>query len=179
MQPAAQQSGVQGYQIALYNKALHPELFALRGRRVFGTSPYVLESWAIEGGHVLRFEFGTSCVCELVTDHDVVPAAGAVASMPCGSERDYEHQFPGERVSYLTTLQAEQLGENLYLATYDEMSDYAQEVEALVVRSRDDHGKRMSIIDVQQFNREVHVQTYHLEPRGGVVLRTQSIFECK
>ncbi|MAY74947.1 MAG: hypothetical protein CMJ31_09595 [Phycisphaerae bacterium] len=179
MQSAAQQNSLQAYQIALYNKALHPELFTLRGRRVFGQSPYVLESWALAGGHVLRLEFGSSCFCELVTDREAIPTHGVVAAMPCGAERDYEHQFEKERVNYLTTIQSEQLGENLYLATYDEMNDYAQEVEAVTHRWHDESGKNMSIIDVQQFSREVHIQTYHLHARGGVVLRTQTIFECR
>jgi len=172
-------TNIQTYQIAVYDRALHPELFQLRRRRVVTQSPYELETWVLPGGHVLRFEYGTACYCELVTDAEEVPSKGAVVVLPCGSERDYDAVFDRERVGYMTTVQSEQLSENLYIATFNEMLDYAQEVEAVLHRWDTPNGRNMSMLDIQQFSREVHVQGYHLQARGGVVLRTQTIFECR
>lgn len=33
------------------------------------------------------------------------------------------------------------------------------------------------MIDTQRYNREIHAQAYHLIAQGGVVIRTQTIFE--
>ena len=59
------------------------------------------------------------------------------------------------------------------------MLDYAAEAEAQVSRWATPAGQSMSIIDVQRFHKEVHAQCYHLFAPGGIVLRTQTIFEQK
>ncbi len=41
----------------------------------------------------------------------------------------------------------------------------------------DEHGKGLSVIDLQDYAGEVHAQCYHMLPLGGLVVRTQSIFE--
>ena len=33
------------------------------------------------------------------------------------------------------------------------------------------------MLDMQRYHREVHVQSYHLVAQGGIVVRTQTIFE--
>jgi len=43
----------------------------------------------------------------------------------------------------------------------------------------DDGENGVSILDLQRYNDELHVQSYHLHSKNGVVLRTQSIFEIK
>ena len=39
------------------------------------------------------------------------------------------------------------------------------------------HGRGMSIVDVQRYAKELHVQGFHLLSEGGLVLRTQALFE--
>lgn len=171
-------NSLQTYQTVLYSRALHPELFALRGRRVVRHGAYELEAWVMPGSHLLRFEFGPLCACELVTDReDSLPDTGVVAAFLCAGEREFEHRFEPQRVTYMTNVQTETLSENLYWATLNEMNDYAREVDALVYSWEDDAGPNLSVIDTQRYSREVHIQAYHLQAHGGLVLRTQSIFE--
>jgi hypothetical protein len=40
-------------------------------------------------------------------------------------------------------------------------------------------GRCASILDLQRYRNEVHAQAYHLIALGGIVLRSQSIFECR
>lgn len=176
--PSLSQNIVQAFQFALYHRALHPELFDLRGRRVVRHEGYELECWVFPGGHALRFECGPACFSEVVGPSEApLPQANVINAFPCVGEHELDQHFPREKVGYITTIQSEQLGENLYLATFEEMRDYAREVGALVHRWDTEYGPCMSIVDIQRQSREVHAQSYHLLAQGGTVLRTQTIFE--
>ncbi len=166
------------YQVVLYGRALHPELFALKARRVVRHADYELESWLMNGSHLLRFEHSGLCACELVTDQDRdLPASGVVTAFQCLGEHDYEHLFKLENVNYITTVQTETLSENQFLSAFDEYMDFSKSNGALAHQWRDEAGSCLSIVDVQHQNREVHAQTYHLIASPRLVLRSQSIFE--
>lgn len=172
-------NSLQAYQLLLYRKALHPELFAVKTRRTIAHGNYELEAWVMPGGHVMRFKYDGFCASELVTEQEGgVPVDGAVTSFLCAGEHEFEHRFTPERVTYMTSVQTETLSENLYAATYDEMQDFAKETGALIHRWNDvDGGKNLSMLDVQRLAKEIHAQAYHLIAHGGVVVRTQTIFE--
>lgn len=171
-------SALQNYQIILYGRALHPELFQLHGRRVVEHTEYELESWVMAGAHLLRFGRGGHCACELVSEQEAgLPTSGVVSAAFCAGERDYEHRFTDHGVTYMSTVQTETLSENLYIATYDEMNDHARENDSLTHRWNDASGRNLSLVDIQRLNSEVHVQAFHLLAQGGLVLRTQTIFE--
>lgn len=173
----------QTYQLLLYRKALHPELFPPKSRRLIKHGAYEAEAWVLPGGHVVRFRFGSFSACELVVDQEGgLPVEGAVTALPCAGEHEFEHDFVPEKVKYLTTLQTETLPENLYQTTYDEMVDFAGETNALIHKWADRDagpvgGKNLSVVDVQRLSKEIHAQSYHLIASTGLVLRTQTIFE--
>lgn len=178
-QPTKSSVGTPTHHVILYKRALHPELFSLKGRRTITHGAYELESWLMQGSHVLRFQHKNFIACELVTDRDGgLPTNGAVATFPALGEKDYDHPFTEQRVKYLTTVQTETLSDNLYGATYQEMLDLAEETDALLhTWTGQDGGKNLSMLDLQRYSREVHAQSYHLIANGGLVLRTQTIFE--
>lgn len=171
---------LQAYRLILYKRALHPELFKVKGRRVIAYNGYEFEGWIMPGSHLLRFQFENQCGTELITDlEDGIPDRGIVAALPCAGERDHDQAF-GDKVKYCSTVQTEQLPESLYRATYQELTGFAKEGQAMVhTWLDDDGGKCASILDIQRFRKEIHAQAYHLIASGGVVLRSQSIFECK
>lgn len=176
MSISSKMTTLQTLQLLLYGRALHPELFELKARKVVRHGAYELEAWVLEGAHVVRFGFGKACYTELVTDREVGLPDGPIEAFLCAGERDFDKRFTADGVNYMTSVQTEQLTENLYLATYDELNDFAREVEAVVHRW-DDGGPCLSMLDIQRYDQEVHVQAYHMSARGGVVLRTQSLFE--
>jgi len=171
---------LQTYQTVLYGRALHPEIFGVKGRRVFRQGAYELEIWMMPGSHLLRFEHKNLCAAELVTDAENLPQDGGVISAaPCLGEREYEYEFENARVIYMNTVQTETLADNIYDATYEEMLELAAESKALLHEWEDDAGRCLSLVDVQALHNQVHAQAYHLQASGGVVLRTQSIFELR
>jgi hypothetical protein len=175
--PARSQS-LQSYQSVLYGRAIHPDLFGLKVRRVVTQGDYKLECWLKPGAHLLRFEHAALCACELVTDRDDrLPGEGVVAAFLCAGEHEFEHDFARPGVTYMTSVQTETLTESLFLSTMDELLDDAERNEAMIHRWRDAAGPCLSVLDIQRFSREVHVQAYHLQSLGGLVLRTQTLFE--
>lgn len=180
MSAPAKSTSLQAYRLILYRRALHPELFPIMGRRNITHMGYNFESWVMPGAHLHRFEFDGACATELITPQEQgIPERGMVAAVPCAGERDHEEDF-GEKIKFYSTIQTEQLPETLYSATYDELMEFGQEQEAMIHAWKDDDGGRCaSIVDIQRFRREVHVQTYHMIAQGGMVLRSQSLFEHK
>lgn len=180
MDASAKSQGLQSYQVVLYSRALHPEFFQLRARRVVRHDGYEFEAWLMGGAHLLRFEHGPVCACELLTDQEsALPEHGVVTAFLCAGERDFDHAFLNGRVNYITTVQTETLSENLYLATHDELAGFAREVDGVSHAWSDEAGPCLSMLDIQRMNREIHVQAYHLIAREGAVIRTQTIFEAR
>ncbi len=172
-------AGLQAYRLILYRRAMHPELFQIKARTTIQHGEYDFEAWVTPGGHLLRFAHNGVCATELVSDQDIaLHERGLVTEFPCAGERDHEQPF-GERINVMSTVQTETLPENLYNATYRELVEFAEERDAARYLWEEESGFCGSIVDIQRFRREVHAQTYHLIASGGIVLRTQSIFEHK
>jgi len=171
-------SCLQAYRLLLYRRALHPELFPIKDRRTVTHMDYEFEGWIMPGAHLMRFVHQGVCATELITAADQnFPARGLVTELPCAGERDHEEEF-GDHVKYVSTVQTEQLPEALYRDTYDELTEFARENDAMLFEWKEtDGGRCATILDLQRFRREVHAQSYHMISQGGVVLRTQAIFE--
>ena len=163
----------------VYNRGLHPELFDMKARRSHRQNSYETEAWVAASGHTVRFQIDGQCITETVIDHpDHLPENGLVHAMPCLGEKEFELTPTGE-IGYVTTIQTEALTDNLYMATYREMCEFAVEHGSLEYRWTDEEGAAcLSLLDSQTYKWEFHIQTYHLLGRSCIVLRTQSIFEC-
>ena len=172
-------SSTQIFHLMVYRRALHPELIDLRGRRCHRQSEYEVETWIAPAAHVVRFRAADQTLVEAVLESgDHLPETGLVHALPCIGEKDYELEAGG-RIGYFTTIQVESLTDNLYMATYREMLDFSLEAEALSHQWGDEHARpSMSLLDVQKYKREFHLQSYHLLGEARTVLRTQSIFEA-
>lgn len=169
---------IQAYRLLLYQRPLHPELFGVHDRRIITQSDYELETWIMPGGHVLRFQAANQCLSEAVIDKDdSLPQRGLLQALPCLGEKDLEQTLDGS-IRYMTSIQTELLSDNLFAATLNEMKDFAQASEALWFQWSDADGAlNLSVLDVQPYKREIHIQSYHLVGSATFVLRTQTIFE--
>ena len=167
------------YSMALFRSAIHPEFFQIEERVEIQYNEYDFEAWLCNGGHVLRFEYEGICITEAIfQDIDNLPDRGHVTSMVCAGERDHEQDF-GDRITFINSMQIEVLPDHLFGDSYLELSEFAEEANAKVVRYQNGNKQGLSILDVQRYNDQLHVQPYHLQSEQGVVLRTQSIFELK
>jgi|TARA_B100001964_G_C14044203_1_gene514026 hypothetical protein len=168
------------YSMALFRTAIHPEFFEIEDRITVQHNEYDFEAWLIKGCHVLRFEYEGTCVTEVIAPNtDDLPERGHVTSLVCAGERDHEQEF-GDRITLINSMQIEILPEHLFGDSYQELTAFGIDAGAkLIEYTTDDGNHGISILDVQRYNDELHVQSYHLHSRNGVVLRTQSIFEIK
>jgi hypothetical protein len=177
---ASKTTSLQAYGMLLYRNALHPEFFAIEGRKRIQYGEYDFEAWIFRGGHCVRFNYGGSCVCEVVADQfAALPAKGQIISLPCAGEKDHEAQV-ADKIVFMTSIQTETLSDHLYVSTYNEMVEHGRECDGIMYLWTDGHGKRnLSLLDMQRYNEEVHLQSYHLRSDCSLVLRTQSIFQIK
>jgi len=175
---ASKASSLQNYHMLAFRKALHPEFFGIESRQRVQHGDYETDAWIFRGGHSLRFQLNGFCMSEVVVEHiDQIPDRGLIAALPCAGERDFEEKV-AENLMYMTTMQTETLSDHLYLGTYKEMLQHARENDSLMAAWTDAVGKpNLSLIDVQHFRNEVHVQGYHLRSDCGLVLRTQSMVQ--
>lgn len=171
-------SSLQAYNMLVFKNALHPEFFGIEGRYRIEHGDYEFEAWIFRGGHALRFQHEDTCIVEAVCDDvENLPDRGLITTLPCAGEKDHEAKF-GDHVIYMTSIQTEILTNHLYLGTYREMLKHGREAQALISVWDDHMGKpNMSLVDMQRFHNELHVQAYHLRSDCGLVLRTQTIFQ--
>ena len=170
-------NGNQTFHSVLYDRALHPELFILRARRVLRVPGSEAEAWIIPGGHVVRYQGPGGCASELITPMDRrLPTGGVINAAMCSGDHEFEHELATSKIGYMTSSQCELLSDALYLATYEELAAHGRNLQALVHEWEDDSGRSMSIVDLQRHGNEVHVEAYHLLAGSGMVVRTQSLF---
>ncbi|MBC23237.1 MAG: hypothetical protein CMJ32_04895 [Phycisphaerae bacterium] len=162
----------------LFRKALHPEFFGIEGRTRLHLDDYEFEGWIFKGGHVARFQHNGVCISEVVHEQpEILPERGLVITMPCAGEKDHEERI-SEQMFYMTTMQTETLSDHLYMSTYNEMLEHAQDTSAISVQWNDDVERpNLSILDLQRYREEVHIQGYHLRSDCNLILRTQSLFK--
>jgi len=180
MNTSLKQATLQAYRLMVYRRALHPELFDIKGQRRITHAEYDFEAWIMPGSHCMRFQHEGQCGAELVTYQDTnLPERGLETTIPCAGEKDHEQEL-SETINFMATVQTETLPQNLYESTYRELVEFGEESGAMIhLWVGPEGGKCASILDVQRFRREVHTQSYHLIANSGLVLRTQSIFEHK
>jgi hypothetical protein len=164
--------------MVLFRAALHPEFFQIEGRKRIEHGEYEFEAWMFRGGHAARFEYGDLCVTEVITEEPTrLPDRGLVATLPCAGERDHEEDI-AEKVAFITSIQTETLSDHLYLSTYNELLEHGRNCDGLMKVWTDEQDKpNLSMLDMQRYAEEVHIQAYHLRSDCGLVLRTQTIFQ--
>ena len=175
---ASRATSLQNYHLLAFRKALHPEFFGIEGRQRVQHGDYETEAWIFRGGHSLRFQLNGFCLSEVVVEHiDQIPDRGLISAHPCAGERDFEEKV-ADNLVYMTSVQTETLSDHLYLGTYKELMQHARDNDSLFAAWTDAAGRpNLSMIDVQHFRTEVHVQGYHLRSDCGLVLRTQSMLQ--
>ncbi len=182
MSVTSKTTSLQAYHMLLFDNALHPDFFAIEGRRRIEHNGYDCESWVFKGGHAIRFEYRDVCIQEVVTDNfERLPARGLINTLQCLGERDHEQEFKNQ-VILMTSMQTETLADHLYLGTYKEMLEHgrASAANGVITTWNDEAGRvNLSLIDAQRYSKEVHVQGYHLRSDCSLVLRTQTIYQVK
>ncbi|MGI9012892.1 MAG: hypothetical protein ACR2GY_01425 [Phycisphaerales bacterium] len=169
------EASVQLYHMLIYRKPVEfsPLLVVAESEIVYGK--YTFRQFLTRGGHALQFETGGHTITEIITEGpEVFSEAGQLLCVPCAGERDHEETL-NDAVSYCASVQTESLTESLYLSQYREMLEHSSRPECMHA-VWDDQGANLSLLDVQRYRDEIHVQGYHLRSDCKLILRTQSIF---
>jgi len=171
-------SSPHAYAMLLYRRAVHPEFFGIEARRKVQHGDYEFEGWIFKGGHCIRFQYGAISFCEVVVDNPTsLPDRGLAGTLPCAGEHDHDEKIT-EEINYMTSIQSESLSDHLYLGTYKEMLQHGRDSDSLMVAWSEPNGKQnLSLIDLQRFRNELHVQSFHLRAASGLVLRTPSLVQ--
>ncbi|MCH2138808.1 MAG: hypothetical protein MK074_07130 [Phycisphaerales bacterium] len=173
-------TGLQSYQMLLYRTPVHPEFFKIGGRHHVQLANYEFEAWVHPGGHTVRFEYDGATVTEVVVPEAMeLPDRGVLTTIPCVGEKDFEEVY-SERISFVTSIQTETLSEHLYMGSYREMLEHGGSEDCLVVRGEDPTTglPDLSVLELQRYADQIHVQSYHFIGDGAMVLRTQSILQA-
>ncbi len=166
------------HQVIVYDRALPAGVWSPAARRGIEREEYACELWLMAGAHAAQFASGETRISELVTDEEAgLPSAGVLSAFLCAGEREYDHRSGDSPVGYMTTVQSESLPDNLYSVTLAEMRCSAAKTGALLHEWRTGAGECLSMLDVECLAREVRIEAFHLLAAGGLVIRTQSIFE--
>jgi len=168
------------YHLIAYRRALHPELFTVKARRLYERPEHEVEVWVMPGAHMLRHQRGQTTGVELLTHQDSgLPERGVVASFPCAGEKEFDHAFSDE-VQYFASVQTETLPPNIYEETRRELLEFALEHDAPRHLWEDQEGAPCaSIVHVELRRSEALTEAYHLLGGSGVVLRSQALFELR
>jgi len=179
MTTSPKDTGLHAYQLLLYRMPVHPEFFQIGGRRRMEQSNYEFEAWIHASGHTFRFEYDGATVTEVVVpEGHQLPDRGVLSTIACVGEKDFEEVF-SDRISYVTSIQTETLSDHLYLGSYREMLEHADQTDGLLMDIPAEEGlPSLSLIEFQRYADQIHTQSYHLCGESGLVLRTQSILQA-
>ena len=172
-------TSLHAYQMLLYRTPVHPEFFQIGGRAHMQQANYECEAWIHPGGHTVRFEHDGATITEVVVPEGAtVPERGVLNTIPCVGEKDFEDVY-SDRISFVTSIQTEALSEHLYMGSWREMLEHGQQSECLMVKGDPTDGlPNLSVLEMQRYADQIHIQSYHFMGDGGFVLRTQSILQA-
>ncbi|MBL4809736.1 MAG: DUF2617 family protein [Phycisphaerales bacterium] len=171
---------LQSYQTLLYARSLRSEFAHCADSRTAIQDYYTLNLFIMPGSHACVFTSVDGCATEYVTDNTLGNTEiGLVESIICSAEKDFEHHIPRTKINYITAAQTEQLSSHIYNDTFEELDQLARDQDAIAHRWNDRAGSCLSLVDIQKFADQVHIQSYHLIAAESLVLRTQTIFELK
>jgi len=173
------QSKLGAYRLLVYRRCPKFHRFKILDQRTVKHDQYEFESWLLPGGHIVKFADDKHGVIEVVTSKpNSLTSAGRVASLHCADEAEHEERF-GKHINYITSVETEIVSGRVYDITLQEMEDFAKSQGAQHCRWQERNSRQdsLSVVDVQRYHRELHVQTWHLDAPCQVIVRSQAIFE--
>ncbi len=130
------------HSMLLYRRPLHPELFAMKGRKTLKLLPFSsqhpsgvleVEAWLLPLGHMVRTQGKQHCLTELVTDRDGgLPTQGVLQSYATAGDNDYELVLEDAALLYNASTQTENLSPRLYASTLADQKALAAETGAML-----------------------------------------------
>lgn len=165
--------------LRVYDRLLHPELFAAAAERRVERGGWRLVARVTAAGHALTWGRGGAGLTEVVgAADDPLPGAGRRLLLPFGGER--QGRCPaGGGVRYQVSTQAEVLPPEQFAHVHEELlADGAR--KGLVCRLHPDHRLGLSPVGVviaDALPGALSVSAFHTFPDELTVVKTQSLLE--
>jgi len=163
--------------MSVYLRALHPEFFEIRARRVIAHSALDSEVWLLDGGHVITFVDGPNAISEVLAPRDLeLPKRGLARTVDLGGEREHRLDARGPVVYQMA-----------YQVDAESPETYVREAEALLASARQGHlfaegtphgaGRAFSYVVPEPRGAGLLVHTWHGFPAESTILKTQTLIE--
>ncbi|MGC8552230.1 MAG: DUF2617 family protein [Phycisphaerae bacterium] len=170
-----------GLSVLVYDRPLHPELFAVEARRVRFLGEFEVSMWLLAGGgHTVTIcGAGTDTITELACfPNKSLPDRGLIERLPCKGDKQFDKPL-GDKHHYYLAINEEHITEALYENSVIELQRLADDQDGLLAQRKDENGRTecMSLVVAQLHRRAVHIEGFHLLGEARVLVRTQSIIE--
>ena len=175
-----QQQRVASLRFFLFNRSLHPELFAIYHDHHVVKSGYEAQIWVTGCTHVIGFYRAGQAIVELIADGSaMLPKRGRLLEMPSRGERDHECSS-SDGIGYMMNFQVESMSERVYTRTHHDLARLGARrglfvpFPAWMTRAP---LMPFTFIDYQAKPNTLHVFAFHAFPEDLTIIKTQSIFE--
>ncbi len=169
-----------GLSVLLYDRGLHPELFAVDVRRTRLLAGYEVQLWLLSGGgHLVAVSHGGKTVTEVTCfPNKALQDRGLIERLPCKGDKQYERVL-GNQFQYYLALNEEHVTDTLFDNSVTELLRLAEEQNGLVSHKKNElgHTEYLSILVSQLHRQSIHIEGFHLLGEARVLVRTQSIVE--
>jgi len=170
-----------GLSVLLYDRGLHPELFASDLRRTRLMAGLEVTMWLLNGGgHLVAVTGDDKTVTELACfPNKSLPDRGLIERLPCKGDKQYERAL-GKQFQYYLALNEEHVTDALFDNSVTELLRLGEEQGGLVSHKKNELNQTeyLSILVAQLHRRSIHIEGFHLLGEPRVLVRTQSIIEA-
>jgi hypothetical protein len=164
---------------SLFQRALHPELFNIYGRRHLKTEQYEVVVWATGCSHVVSVFAGDVCLTELISPNsELLPKRGLIERFQFRGQRTHKCTL-SRGLSYMTDFQVEKMSANLYRQSHLDLQRFARNRGMFITFPEYISGglEPFSYIDFEARRYELHIHAFHAFPDQVTIIKTQSLFD--
>lgn len=169
-----------GLSVLLYDRGLHPELFAVDLRRARILGGLEVSMWLLAGGgHLVAVTGAGKTVTEVACfPNKALPDRGLIERLPCKGDKQYERAL-SNNFQYYLALNEEHVTDALFDNSVTELLRLGEEQNGLISHKKNELGQTeyLSILVAQLHRKSIHIEGFHLLGEPRVLVRTQSIVE--
>ena len=165
--------------IHVFDRAVSPEWFAVRGHRRVTRTGWEADVRIVEGGHAIVWGSGGARLSEVVAGPEIpLPEPGRLFHATAKRERSVR-LAPDGRVEYQTCIEAERLDAEVFAHLCEELTLDATAGDLVVRFCSANRMAPASIsrIHIEPRGRGLSIHAFHTFPAERAIVRVQSLFE--
>jgi hypothetical protein len=163
----------------LFERSLHPELFAFQRVETIRTEKFRAHIRICDAGHVVEFHTGKLLLTEVLSGrHQLLPSRQQILERRVKAARDETLRFENG-LAYHASFQLEKLNPDAFLALHEELvldCERAPISHCFVTQNRLAPAA-LSFIQTDLWPHSLLVNSCHTYPEDCAVVKTQSLFE--